>query len=52
MPIYDYNCDKCKTTKEVLQKLNDHVEVKCDKCNKVLTREFPTPSFMIDIDLW
>ncbi len=32
MPIYEFECRKCKARSEVLQKLNDKLPVKCSKC--------------------
>ncbi len=32
MPIYEFECRKCKDRLEVLQKMNDKSPVKCRKC--------------------
>ena len=32
MPIYEYECRKCKTRSEVFQKVNDKPPTKCLKC--------------------
>lgn len=32
MPIYEYECQKCKKTTEVFQKINDKPLAKCPKC--------------------
>jgi putative FmdB family regulatory protein len=32
MPIYEFECRKCKTHLEVFQKLNDKQPTKCRKC--------------------
>jgi putative FmdB family regulatory protein len=32
MPIYEYECRKCKSRLEVLQKMSDKPPVKCKKC--------------------
>jgi putative FmdB family regulatory protein len=32
MPIYEYECRKCKAHSEVFQKMNDKPPVKCGKC--------------------
>jgi putative FmdB family regulatory protein len=32
MPIYEFECKKCKARSEVLQRLNDKLPVKCRKC--------------------
>lgn len=32
MPIYEFECRKCKARLEVLQKMNDKLPAKCRKC--------------------
>ena len=32
MPIYEFECRKCKAHLEVFQKMNDKLPVKCRKC--------------------
>ena len=32
MPIYEFECRKCKNLLEVFQKMNDKPPVKCEKC--------------------
>jgi putative FmdB family regulatory protein len=32
MPIYEFECQKCKAHTEVFQKMNDKSPTKCDKC--------------------
>src|SRR6185436_7222224 len=32
MPIYEYECRKCKTHSEVYQKINDKPRTRCPKC--------------------
>lgn len=32
MPIYEFECRKCKAHLEVFQKMNDKLPVKCGKC--------------------
>ncbi|MDP6656726.1 MAG: zinc ribbon domain-containing protein [Nitrospinaceae bacterium] len=32
MPFYDYQCEKCKETFEVLQKVSDEPLAQCEKC--------------------
>ena len=44
MPFYDYHCEKCKETFEVLQKVSDEPLTKCEKCEgpiqKVVNNNF------------
>ncbi|MCM3904654.1 MAG: zinc ribbon domain-containing protein [Pyrinomonadaceae bacterium] len=32
MPIYEFECQRCKAHKEVFQKMSDKPPTKCDKC--------------------
>jgi len=32
MPIYEFECQKCKAHTEVFQKMSDKAPTKCDKC--------------------
>src|SRR5687767_5291898 len=32
MPIYEFECQKCKAHTEVFQKMNEKEPTKCDKC--------------------
>lgn len=34
MPIYEYQCEGCQHTEEVLQKVNDEPLVVCSSCNE------------------
>ena len=38
MPIYEYQCKKCKDCVEVLQKADDEPREKCEKCGGVLVK--------------
>lgn len=41
MPIYEYECEKCKEVVEILQKADEEPQSKCEQCggklNKVIT---------------
>ena len=39
MPIYDYECLKCKSHTEVFQKMSDKPPVKCRKCGGRLEKQ-------------
>ena len=39
MPIYEYECRKCKAHLEVFQKINDKPPVKCRKCGGRLEKQ-------------
>ena len=32
MPVYEYQCEKCKEVVEVLQKVSDEPLTECEKC--------------------
>ena len=39
MPIYEFECRKCKAHLEVFQKINDKPPVKCRKCGGRLEKQ-------------
>lgn len=39
MPIYEFECKKCKAHLEVFQKINDKPPVKCRKCGGRLEKQ-------------
>ncbi len=39
MPIYEFECQKCKARLEVFQKMNDKPPVKCQKCGGRLEKQ-------------
>ena len=39
MPIYEYECQKCKSHTEVFQKMSDKPPVKCRKCGGRLEKQ-------------
>lgn len=39
MPIYEYECLKCKSHTEIFQKMSDKPPVKCDKCGGRLEKK-------------
>ncbi|HVQ39537.1 MAG TPA: zinc ribbon domain-containing protein [Pyrinomonadaceae bacterium] len=39
MPIYEFECKKCKDRLEVFQKMNDKPPVKCRKCGGRLEKQ-------------
>src|ERR1041385_4045266 len=44
MPIYEFECTKCKAHTEVFQKLNDKQPTKCPKCGGKLERLISAPA--------
>src|SRR5687768_15023385 len=48
MPTYDYECDACGHEFELFQGINDPVQRKCPKCNKLkLRRLFGTGAAVV-----
>ncbi|MCU1264045.1 MAG: type antifreeze protein [Acidobacteria bacterium] len=52
MPIYEFECRKCKAHSEVLQKLNDKPPVKCSKCGGRLERVASAPAIQFKGTGW
>ena len=52
MPIYEFECRKCKVRSEVLQKLNDKPPVKCSKCGGRLERLTSAPAIQFKGTGW
>ena len=43
MPIYEYECKKCKAHAEAFQKVNDKPLTKCRKCGGKLEKKISAP---------
>jgi putative FmdB family regulatory protein len=52
MPIYEYECRKCKAHVEILQKITDKPLVKCRKCGGKLEKQWSTTSFQLKGTGW
>jgi putative FmdB family regulatory protein len=52
MPIYEFECRKCKAHSEVLQKLNAKQPVKCSKCGGRLERIASAPAIQFKGTGW
>jgi putative FmdB family regulatory protein len=52
MPIYEFECRKCKAHLEVFQKLNDKPPVKCAKCGGRLERKISAPAIQFKGSGW
>ena len=52
MPIYEFECRKCKAKLEVLQKMNDKPPVKCPKCGGRLERLHSAPAIQFKGSGW
>lgn len=52
MPIYEYECRKCKAHLEVFQKLNEKPPVKCRKCGGRLEKLISASAFQFKGTGW
>jgi putative FmdB family regulatory protein len=52
MPIYEYQCRKCKAHLEVLQKIIDKPLTKCSKCGGRLEKQWSSTSFQLKGSGW
>ena len=52
MPIYEYQCRKCKAHLEVLQKIIDKPLTKCSKCGGRLEKQWSSTSFQFKGTGW
>ena len=52
MPIYEYECKKCKAHVEAFQKVNDKPLTKCRKCGGKLERKISAPAIQFKGSGW
>jgi putative FmdB family regulatory protein len=52
MPIYEYECRKCKAHTEAFQKLSDKPLVKCPKCGGRLDKRNSAPAIQFKGSGW
>lgn len=52
MPIYEYECRKCKAHTEVMQKITDKPLTKCRKCGGRLEKQWSPTSFQLKGSGW
>src|SRR4051812_39908551 len=52
MPIYEFECRKCKARSEVFQKLSDKPPTKCSKCGGRLERQISAPAIQFKGSGW
>ncbi len=52
MPIYEYECRKCKAHQEVMQKISDKPLTKCQKCGGQLEKQWSNTSFQFKGSGW
>src|SRR5512136_495288 len=52
MPIYEYQCQKCRETTEVLQKAKDKPLEKCPKCGGAVVKLISSPAIQFKGNGW
>lgn len=52
MPIYEYECQKCKAHVEILQKITDKPLAKCRKCGGKLEKRWSVAGFQFKGTGW
>lgn len=52
MPIYEYECKKCKAHIEVFQKVSDKPPAKCRNCGGKLERKISAPAIQFKGSGW
>jgi putative FmdB family regulatory protein len=52
MPIYEYECQKCKSHTEAFQKLSDKPLTKCKKCSGRLEKVISAPAIQFKGSGW
>jgi putative FmdB family regulatory protein len=52
MPIYEYECRKCKAHTEAFQKLSDKPLTKCPKCGGRLDKRISAPAIQFKGSGW
>lgn len=52
MPIYEYECRKCKAHTEAFQKVNDKPLTKCPKCGGRLEKRISAPAIQFKGSGW
>jgi len=52
MPIYEYECLKCKAHIEVFQRISDKAPTKCRKCGGKLEKKISAPAIQFKGSGW
>ena len=52
MPIYEYQCEKCGSIEEAIQKVSDEPLSICNRCNGILHRLVSRSSFHLKGSGW
>ena len=53
MPIFDFTCEACGCSKELLRKISDPIVMECPECNKeTFKKQVSAPSFQLTGSGW
>lgn len=52
MPIYEYQCPTCETSREVTHGMAESPKVKCADCRRTMKRVISSNSFQLKGDGW
>jgi putative FmdB family regulatory protein len=52
MPLYEYECPKCKQVHEIMQKFSDAPVTECPVCQGPVTKIFSSSSFALKGSGW
>ena len=53
MPIFDFKCEACGYTKELLRKISDPILTECPECHKeTFKKQVSAPSFQLNGTGW
>jgi len=53
MPIFDFKCEACGCSKELLRKISDSTVTKCPECHKeTFKKQVSAPSFQLTGSGW
>jgi putative FmdB family regulatory protein len=53
MPIFDFKCEACEYSKELLRKISDSIVTKCPECHKeTFKKQVSAPSFQLTGSGW
>lgn len=52
MPLYEYKCEACEETFEIMQKISEAPLNKCPKCSGQLTKLISSPAFHLKGTGW
>ena len=52
MPLYEYICEQCEETTEILQRFGDPPPAECPKCGGKLRKKLSAPAFHLKGSGW